>query len=35
MRVLVTGSSKGIGLAVAQMFLDKGIEKALRACYII
>ena len=24
MRVLVTGSSKGIGLAVAQMFLDKG-----------
>jgi 3-oxoacyl-[acyl-carrier protein] reductase len=24
MRILVTGSSKGIGLAVAQMFLDKG-----------
>ena len=24
MRVLITGSSKGIGLAVAQMFLDKG-----------
>ena len=24
MRILVTGSSSGIGLAVAQMFLDKG-----------